>query len=167
MLVYRTKEAAEYDAREKENVSLARIQASVKARRSVFCILGTTGIGFIDQLGHLYPARSRCVMHEMQLRQSMDVQAVTELAAYVTRSCTQARYRILDLILVIAQHREEHFGVRIIRRDLHFGNRDHPDARVFQLERDDFRQIALDLICDAQTASWDGFTMFGHKLFYR
>lgn len=153
--------SAGFEAR--ENETGARMRTGTATGRSVFRILGTRGIGFIDQLGHFDPARSRGVMHEMQLRQGMNGQAVTELATYITGSCSQASYRILDLFLVIAQHSEKHFGMRVIRRDLHFGNRDHPDARVFQLERDDFRQIALDLVCDAQTASGDGFTVFGHK----
>ncbi len=86
---------------------------NVHARRSVFRILGARCVGFIDQLGHFNAAASRCVMHEMQLRQSMDGQAVTELATYVAGCGSQARYRILDLVLVITKHREKYFGVRI------------------------------------------------------
>jgi hypothetical protein len=47
---------------------------------------------------------------------------------------------------IAGEQAEEHLGVGVIRRDLDGLERDHADPRVFQLARDQVRQIALDLV---------------------
>jgi len=47
---------------------------------------------------------------------------------------------------------------------LHFGDRDHADARVLQFVGDDLGEVALDLVGDAEAAGGDVFAVFGHGL---
>lgn len=99
---------------------------------------------------------------EMQLRQGMDVQTPAQFIAHVTGGSCQTLQRVLHGVRLVVQDREENLCVCVIRRDLDFRDRHHADTRVFQLEGDDFRQIALDLILHALTAGGDGLAMFRH-----
>ena len=92
----------------------------------------------------------------------MNGQAPAQMTADETSRLAEAGNGILYCVLVLAQHGEKHLRMRIVRRHLDFSDRDHSHAWVFQLERDDLGQIALDLVGDAQSASGDGFAMFGH-----
>src|SRR5450830_129179 len=92
----------------------------------------------------------------------MNGQTTAQLTTQETGSLGQAGKRVLNGLLVVFQRRKENLGMRIVRRHLHFSDRDHPHTRVLQLECDDFRQIALNLIGDAQTAPWNGFAVFCH-----
>ena len=101
-------------------------------------------------------------MHEVQRRQGVDVQTLAQLAAHVAGGGRQAFDGLLDLLRAVLEHGEEDLRVRVVGRDLHFGDGDHADPWVFQLVGDDFGQIALDLVRDALTALRDGFTVFCH-----
>jgi hypothetical protein len=90
----------------------------------------------------------------------MDGQAAAQLAANETGRLAQAGHSVLYRFLIVTQHREKHFGMSVVRRDLYFRDRNHPDARVFQFERDNLRQIALDLVRNAEAACRNGFAVF-------
>ena len=92
----------------------------------------------------------------------MDMQPPPKLAANITSSRRQAGYGILDRIWTIVEHGKKYFCMRVVGRDLNFCNRDHADARIFQFKSDNFREIPLNLIGNAQTARGKGFTIFGH-----
>jgi len=94
-------------------------------------------------------------------------QAAAQLVAQETGSLGQAFDGIRNRFQVVVEHREKHLGMGVIRRDLHFRNRNHADPRVLQLEYDDFGQVLLDLVCNPQTAARDGFTMFSHTFIRR
>ena len=80
-----------------------------------------------------------------------------ELAAQEARRVLQAARGLLDLRLV-AEQREEHLGVRLVGAHLDVGDREQADARILQLEPDELRELALDLLGDAAAAG----IVFGH-----
>jgi hypothetical protein len=101
-------------------------------------------------------------MHEMQFGRGMDGQAPTQLSANEAGGLAQACQGIFHRFRIIVQRGEKYFRVRVIRRHLHFGNRDHADPRVFQFIGNDFRKIALDLVGTAHAAARNGFAVFSH-----
>ena len=81
----------------------------------------------------------------------MQFDPARELAAQKAGGLLQTCVGVRAL-LGIAEQRVIHLGVRVVDRNLDAGQRDHRDARIFELGAYDFRQFALHLIGNAQTA---------------
>ncbi|OQC10769.1 MAG: hypothetical protein BWX79_01312 [Alphaproteobacteria bacterium ADurb.Bin100] len=79
----------------------------------------------------------------MQRGHRVDVQSLEEAGPKEPCRGVQA---LGGLHWIAGEQAEEHLGVGVIRRDLDGLERDHADPRVFQLARDQIRQIALDLV---------------------
>jgi signal transduction histidine kinase len=103
-------------------------------------------------------------MNEMQLRQRVDVQALAEQVAQVAGRLGQALQGLLDLFRAILEQREIDLRVRVVRGQLDLADGHHADARILQFEGDQFRQILLDLVGNAQTALGNAFAVFCHVI---
>ena len=106
-----------------------------------------------DQCIHVGCTLRGAVKHKMQCGHGVDVQALEQ-------ACAQKASGLIQTFLtghrITGEQTEENFGVRVIGRDLHRLDRHHPDPRVFQLARDQLRQIALDLIGNLEGAVGGG-----------
>ncbi len=79
----------------------------------------------------------------MQGRHRVNVQAFKEPTAQKTSGLIQ---RHCALLWITYQDTKKHLGMGVVWRDLNGLDRDHPHARVFQLARNELRQIPLDLV---------------------
>ena len=80
---------------------------------------------------------------------------VTVASVTITGHCRGVQ-ALGGLHWIAGEQAEEHLGVGVIRRDLDGLERDHADPRVFQLARDQIRQIALDLVGHLEGAIGQG-----------
>src|SRR6185369_10698771 len=117
------------------------------------------GNGLGDQGVHVGGALGGPVELEVQRRHRVDMQALEEAIAQEPRGLVQ---RFLALGRIAHEHAEENLRVRVVGRDLHRLDRDHAYPRVLQLARDQFRQIALDLIGNLEGASGAGRSLCRH-----
>src|SRR6187455_2913894 len=57
-----------------------------------------------------------------------------------------------EIVAFAAKRRVENLGMRVVMAHFNAGQSEHADARIFKLVADQIRQLALDLIGDAQRA---------------
>jgi hypothetical protein len=73
----------------------------------------------------------------------VNVQALKQTRSQKTSGLIQS---FTTFLYITCQQAEKNLGVGVIGRDFHTLDRDHAHARVFQLTRNQFRQITLNLI---------------------
>ena len=128
------------------------------------CIFGSGGIGLINQFRQGGATRGGDVVHEVQFRQRMNTQSLTQLITQKAGSSLKAFKCVLYSGRIINERGEEDFSVRVVWGELNFGQCDHANARIFEFHGDQFCEIALDLVCDALASAGDGFAVLGHGL---
>ena len=106
--------------------------------------------GLVDQLGQADAPLDRLVIDEMEL-------APPGASADETVGCVKAS-RVLqsvideEIVAFAAQRRVENLRMRIVMAHFNAGQSEHADAWIFKLVTDQIRQLALDLVGDAQRA---------------
>ena len=128
------------------------------------CIFGAGGIGLINQFRQGGATRGGDVVHEMQFRKGMNRQSLTQLITQKSGSGLQTFECALYSGRIINERGEKNLRMRVVWRELDFGQRDHADTRIFELHCNQFGEIALDLICDALASGGDGFAVLGHGM---
>src|SRR5262249_2725969 len=111
-------------------------------------IVGDSGV---DQLRQARSALHRSVVDECQLRNGAHLESMRELAPQKTRGVLQAVGRF-DYLRLVTEQRKEDLRQLVVGRNFHVRNGDQAGPRVFELEPDDIRELALHLLCDAATA---------------
>ena len=101
-------------------------------------------------------------MGKMQRRHRMNVQALKENAAQHPRSGIQTSSRCSR---VTPEHREVDLCMRIVRRHFAARNGDESHAGIPHFLRNQFREVACDLLADALSAA--GFDILHKKFFQR
>jgi len=87
----------------------------------------------------------------MKLRHRIQLEPVREFGAQVSGGVLQGRDRSRRVLLA-GQVREKNLGVREVGRHFDRGDRDHPDARILDVEPQQIGKLTLDLIADALRA---------------
>jgi hypothetical protein len=124
-------------------------------------VLGARGHGFSNQCIHIRCTLGSAVKLKMQRGHGMNMQTLEQAIAQETR---RARERRLRFFRIAREQAVMHGGMRVIRCDLHRIDRDHTHMRIFQLARDELRQITLDLVSHADTAIGGGAFFLWHGL---
>ena len=100
-------------------------------------------------------------MNKMQLRQRVQLDAHPQLAAQEPGRLIEAGLRLLKFVSR-CKRREKHLGMRVVRRDLNFGQRHHADTGILDFLPNQLRQLALDLVVDAKRTA----EVFRHNEYY-
>src|ERR1051326_438307 len=106
---------------------------------------------FVDQLGDPQAGLDRIVIDEVQMRHGVELQAMRELAPQPAGRMLQSLH-CLARTSHTGQMGEEDLRILQIGRDVDRGDRDHADARILDVNAQQLRELALDLIADALRA---------------